>query len=131
MTPCNCRLTLTDRDIPRANRTEANLWRANCFESLREIAKANRGIGRLRRRLAAAKARQSACDVETGRTTTAHGWRLWCREAERERDEYQRIALDRAIRLDKREDEARDLRAENQRLAKIISDLEAIRELDC
>lgn len=41
----------TDLDLPEVRRASANLWKARCFEYMREIAKANTGIRRLKRKL--------------------------------------------------------------------------------
>ena len=41
----------TDLDLPEAKRTQANLWKAKYFEARNELAKANKGIRRLRRKL--------------------------------------------------------------------------------
>ncbi len=41
----------TDRDLPPAQRTEANWWRGKYLEMHAEVQKANRGTTRLRRRL--------------------------------------------------------------------------------
>ena len=42
---------ITDLDIPLAYRTQANLWKAKYFEAIQELAKANKGIRRLKRRI--------------------------------------------------------------------------------
>jgi hypothetical protein len=41
---------MTDLDLPPVARTEANFWKAKYFQSLRDLAAAHRGIGRLKRR---------------------------------------------------------------------------------
>lgn len=46
----------TDLDLAPIYRTEGNYWKAKYFESLRDLAAANRGIARLRRRLERLKA---------------------------------------------------------------------------
>jgi hypothetical protein len=42
---------LVDLDLPPVRRAEANYWKAMYFEARAELAKANKGIARLQRRL--------------------------------------------------------------------------------
>lgn len=44
-------IQITDQDLPPIARTEANYWKAQYFQALRELAKANKGIRRLNNRL--------------------------------------------------------------------------------
>jgi hypothetical protein len=41
----------TDLDLPEIRRVSSNFWKAKYFECMREIAKANTGIRRLRAKL--------------------------------------------------------------------------------
>jgi hypothetical protein len=43
---------MTDLDLPPAYRTQANLWQAKYFAAYKELVKANKGIRRLKRKLA-------------------------------------------------------------------------------
>ena len=54
---CNESFHLIDKDLPPMDRTEANLWKAKYFESIKELQKANKGIYKLRCHLNAYKER--------------------------------------------------------------------------
>jgi len=41
----------TDLCLPPAYRTQANLWKAECFTYVEEVRKANKGIERLKRKI--------------------------------------------------------------------------------
>jgi len=59
---------ITDLDIPLAYRTQANFWKAKYFEAYKELVKANKGIRRLKRKLAhlSAPKRCHVCGVMIG-----------------------------------------------------------------
>lgn len=42
---------LTDLDLPPANRTQANLWMAECLRCQRELRNANKGLMRLNKKI--------------------------------------------------------------------------------
>ncbi len=52
----------TDLDLPPAYRTRANFWKAKFFEMREEVVKANKGIRRLRRKLACQPAVETDAD---------------------------------------------------------------------
>jgi hypothetical protein len=49
---CSARMVVTDLDLAPIARTHANMWEAMYFQSRCELVKANRGIRRLKKRLA-------------------------------------------------------------------------------
>jgi len=56
------RYKLTDMELPLANRTQANLWKAKFFELHRELRKTNKALRKKSRQIKKFKLINKACD---------------------------------------------------------------------
>jgi hypothetical protein len=54
---------ITDLDLPPARRSLANLWQAEYFKALIEVRNANKGIKRLKKRVAQLESRLKAAGI--------------------------------------------------------------------